>query len=82
MYWRLADYLDVLSGAVRPQLRLFHLREIVPCGAVRVDGPQPVARQSFRALQPQEFNAIMNYNARYTDIMLFTTPDLPAADAV
>lgn len=45
-------------------------------------GRNPSLGNPFERCSRKEFNATMNYNARYTDIMLFTTPDLPAADAV
>lgn len=45
-------------------------------------GRHPSLGDPFARCQRREFKATMNYNARYTDIMLFTTPDLPAVDAV
>ncbi|MCX4330545.1 MAG: hypothetical protein OSJ21_08140, partial [Paramuribaculum intestinale] len=55
-------------------------------------GRNPSLGNPFERCSRREFNATMNYNARYTDIMLFTeptcrsalaeTPDLPAVKAV
>lgn len=82
MYWRLADYLDVLS--VLPGHNFIYFTSEKSCIVELCEwmGRHPSLGDPFARCQRREFNATMNYNARYTDIMLFTTPDLPAVDAV
>lgn len=82
MYWRLADYLDVLS--VLPGHNFVYFTSEKSCIVELCEwmGRNPSLGNPFERCQRREFNATMNYSARYTDIMLFTTPDLPPCDAV
>ena len=81
MYWRLADYLDVLS--VLPGHNFIYFTSEKSCIIELCEwmGRHPSLGDPFARCQRREFNATMNYNARYTDIMLFTIPDLPPDNA-
>lgn len=81
MYWRLADYLDVLS--VLPGHNFIYFTSEKSCIVELCEwmGRHPSLGDPFARCHRREFNATMNYNARYTDIMLFTTPDLPPDNA-
>ena len=81
MYWRLADYLDVLS--VLPGHNVIYFTSETSCSVELCEwmGRHPSLGDPFARCQRREFNATMNYNARYTDIMLFTIPDLPPDNA-
>lgn len=81
MYWRLADYLDVLS--VLPGHNFVYFTSGKSCLVELCEwmGRNPDLGNPFERCSRREFNATMNYNARYTDIMLFTTPDLPPDNA-
>lgn len=77
MSWRLADYLDVLSVLPGHDFIYFTsaksgLEEL--CGWM---GNNPSVGNPFSRCKRKEFNATMNYNARYTDIMLYTPPGAP-----
>ena len=82
MYWRLADYLDVLSVLSGHNFVYFTSEKSCLVELCEWMGRNPALGNPFERCSRKEFNATMNYNARYTDIMLFTTPDLPAVDAV
>lgn len=81
MYWRLADYLDVLS--VLPGHNFIYFTSEKSCIVELCEwmGRHPTLGDPFARCQRREFDAAMNYNARYTDIMLFTTPGLPPDNA-
>lgn len=81
MYWRLADYLDVLS--VLPGHNFIYFTSEKSCIVELCEwmGRHPSLGDPFARCQRREFNATMNYNARYTDIMLFTMPDLSPDNA-
>ncbi len=92
MYWRLADYLDVLSVLSGHNFVYFTSEKSCLVELCEWMGRNPSLGNPFERCSRREFNATMNYNARYTDIMLFTeptcrsalaeTPDLPAVKAV
>lgn len=74
MSWRLADYLDVLSVLPGHDFIYFTsaksgIEEL--CGWM---GRNPSLGNPFSRCRRKEFAATMNYNARYTDIMLYTPP--------
>lgn len=81
MYWRLADYLDVLS--VLPGHNFVYFTSEKSCIVELCEwmGRHPSLGDPFARCQRREFNATMNYSAHYKDIMLFTTPDLPPDNA-
>lgn len=74
MYWRLADYLDVLS--VLPGHNFIYFTSEKSCIIELWEwmGRHPSLVDPFARCQRREFNATMNYNASYKDIMLFTSP--------
>lgn len=81
MYWRLADYLDVLS--VLPGHNFIYFTSEKSCIIELCEwmGRHPSLGDPFARCQRREFNATMNYSAHYKDIMLFTIPDLPPDNA-
>lgn len=81
MYWRLADYLDVLS--VLPGHNFIYFTSEKSCIVELCEwmGRNPSLGDPFARCHKREFNATMNYNARYKDIMLFTIPGLPPDNA-
>jgi site-specific DNA-adenine methylase len=81
MSWRLADYLDVLS--VLPGHNFIYFTSEKSCIIELCEwmGRHPSLGDPFARCQRREFNATMNYNASYKDIMLFTIPDLPPDNA-
>lgn len=74
MYWRLADYLDVLS--VLPGHNFVYFTSEKSCIVELCEwmGRHPSLGNPFARCQRREFNATINHNARYKDIMLFTSP--------
>ncbi len=81
MYWRLADYLDVLS--VLPGHNFVYFTSEKSCIIELCEwmGRPPSLGDPFARCQRREFNATMNYSAHYKDIMLFTIPGLPPDNA-
>lgn len=81
MYWRLADYLDVLS--VLPGHNFIYFTSEKSCIIELCEwmGRHPSLGDPFARCQRREFNATMNYSAHYKDIMLFTIPGLPPDNA-
>lgn len=81
MNWRLADYLDVLS--VLPGHNFIYFTSEKSCIIELCEwmGRHPSLGDPFARCQRKEFNATMNYSARYKDIMLFTMPGLPPDNA-
>lgn len=81
MYWRLADYLDVLS--ILPGHNFIYFTSEKSCIIELCEwmGRHPSLGDPFARCQRREFNATMNYSAHYKDIMLFTIPDLPPDNA-
>lgn len=81
MYWRLADYLDVLS--VLPGHNFVYFTSEKSCIIELCEwmGRHPSLGDPFARCQRREFNATMNYSAHYKDIMLFTIPGLPPDNA-
>lgn len=78
MYWRLADYLDVLSVLNGHNFIYFTSEKSCIVELCEWMGRNPKLGNPFDGCSRKEFDATMNYNARYTDIMLFTPPK-PAA---
>lgn len=74
MYWRLADYLDVLNVLKGHSFVYFTSNKssiLELCGWM---DRNPFIGNPFMDCRKIEFNAQMNYNSKYTDIMLYTTP--------
>lgn len=74
MYWRLADYLDVLSILPGHNFVYFTSEKSSIVELCDWMGRHPGLGNPFDNCLKREFNATMNYNARYKDIMLFTEP--------
>jgi len=73
MYWKLSDYLDVLTILCDRQYVYFTSNKssiIELCDWI--DRHKTIGNP-FKEAQRLEFNAHMNYNSSYTDIMLYKT---------
>ena len=73
MYWRLSDYLDVLTVLSGHRFIYFTSNKSSIVELCDWMGRHPHIGDPFRNCERREFNAHMNYNASYTDIMLYTT---------
>jgi len=78
MYWRLADYLDVLSVLPGHNFIYFTSEKSSITELCEWMGRNPSLGNPFAGCLRREFNATMNYAAKYTDIMLYTDPSTPA----
>lgn len=74
MSWQLSDYLDVLSILDGHDFIYFTSEKSGIIELCRWLGRNTGAGNPFAGCRRKEFEASMNYNARYKDIMLFTTP--------
>lgn len=72
MSWRLADYLNVLSVLSGHDFVYFTSDKSSLVELCEWMGRNPSLGNPFERCRRREFDATMNYNARYTDIMLFT----------
>lgn len=79
MYWRLADYLDVLSVLSGHNFVYFTSDKSCLVELCEWMGRNPALGNPFANCRRSEFNATMNYSASYTDMMLFTSPQPPDA---
>lgn len=73
MYWRLSDYLDVLTVLAGHRFIYFTSNKSAILELCDWLGRHKSLGNPFRDCQRREFNAHMNYSASYTDIMLYTT---------
>ena len=71
-YWKLADYLDVLTVLVGHRFIYFTSNKSSIIELCDWMGRHREVGNPFKNCQRREFNAHMNYNASYTDIMLYT----------
>ena len=74
MHWRLADYLDVLSVLPGQDFVYFTSEKSSLVELCEWMGRNPSLGNPFVRCRRKEFNATMNHNAHYTDIMLYTPP--------
>lgn len=74
MYWRLADYLDVLNVLKDHSFVYFTSNKSSILELCDWMGQNPFIGNPFKKCKKVEFNAHMNYSARYTDMMLYTKP--------
>lgn len=82
MYWRLADYLDVLNVLKGHPFVYFTSNKSSILELCDWIDRNPFIGSPFKNCRKVEFNARMNYNAGYTDMMLYTVPDeVPAVAA-
>ena len=79
MYWRLADYLDVLNVLKGHSFVYFTSNKSSILELCDWIDRNPFIGSPFKNCRKVEFNAHMNYNSKYTDMMLYTMPD-EAAD--
>lgn len=74
MYWKLADYLDVLSVLPGHDFIYFTSGKSSITELCEWMGRNPELGNPFADCIRHEFNATMNFSAHYTDIMLYTDP--------
>lgn len=83
MYWRLADYLDVLTILAGHEFIYFTSNKSSIIELCEWIGHNKTIGNPFQLCKKVEFNAHMNHNAKYTDIMLYKkhseTPPMEAA---
>ena len=75
VYWRLADYLDVLNVLKGHAFVYFTSNKSSILELCDWMGRNPFLGNPFGGCRKVEFNASVNYNAKYTDMMLYTVPD-------
>ena len=75
MYWRLADYLDVLTVLKGHPFVYFTSNKSSILELCDWIDRNPLIGSPFKNCRKVEFNAHMNYNSKYTDMMLYTKPD-------
>lgn len=74
MYWRLADYLDVLTVLSGHSFVYFTSNKSSIIELCEWLGKNRTVGNPFADCRKVEFNATLNYNAAYTDMMLYTRP--------
>ncbi len=81
MYWKLTDYLDVLTVLSGHSFVYFTSNKSSIIELCEWLGQNRTLGNPFAECRKVEFNATMNYNAAYTDMMLYTRPgkDMKAA---
>lgn len=72
MYWKLSDYLDVLTVLAGHHFIYFTSNKSSIIELCDWMGRNKTIGNPFENCQRREFNAHMNYNSSYTDIMLYT----------
>lgn len=75
MYWRLSDYLDVLTILTGNDFIYFTSDKSSIIELCEWIGDNKTIGNPFERCKKAEFNAHMNYNAKYTDIMLYKKHD-------
>ena len=75
MYWRLADYLDVLTVLKGHPFVYFTSNKSSILELCDWIDRNPFIGSPFKNCRKVEFNAHMNYNSKYTDMMLYTVQD-------
>lgn len=71
MYWKLSDYLDVLTVLAGHQFVYFTSNKSSIIELCDWMGKHPDLGDPFRNCKRVEFNATLNYSSTYTDIMLY-----------
>lgn len=72
MYWKLSDYLDVLTVLAGHRFIYFTSNKSSIIELCDWMGKHPGLGNPFRNCHRKEFNAHMNYSSTYTDIMVYT----------
>lgn len=75
MYWRLADYLDVLNVLKGHSFVYFTSNKSSILELCDWIDRNPFTGNPFKNCQKVEFDARINYNSKYTDMMLYTSQD-------
>lgn len=81
MYWRLSDYLDVLNVLMGKPFVYFTSNKSSIIELCEWLGKNRTLGNPFENARKIEFNAHMNYNAGYTDMMLYKRDDGPCANS-
>ena len=71
MYWRMSDYLDVLTVLAEKDFVYFTSNKSSILELCEWIGRNKSIGNPFEDCQKVEFNAHMNYNSKYTDMMLY-----------
>ena len=71
MYWKLSDYLDILTILAGHRFIYFTSNKSSITELCEWIGKNKLIGNPFENCHRREFNAHMNYNASYTDIMLY-----------
>ena len=82
MYWRLSDYLDVLTVLNGHSFVYFTSNKSSILELCEWMGKNKTLGDPFEGCVKAEFNARMNYNAKYTDIMLYKHNNKPNIDSM
>lgn len=75
MFWRLADYLDVLTVLKGHSFVYFTSNKSSILELCDWMDRNPFVGSPFKECRKVEFSASVNYQAKYTDMMLYTKPD-------
>ena len=75
MYWKLSDYLDVLKILTEQHFVYFTSNKSSILELCEWLGENQNIGNPFKNCSKAEFNATVNYNAHYTDMMLYTHPN-------
>lgn len=81
MYWRLSDYLDVLNVLRDKPFVYFTSNKSSIIELCEWLGKNRTLGNPFESARKIEFNAHMNYNAGYTDMMLYKRDDGPCVNS-
>lgn len=81
MYWRLSDYLDVLTVLNSHSFVYFTSNKSSIVELCQWMGRNRTLGDPFEGCVKSEFNAHMNYTAGYTDMMLYKRNDGPCTDS-
>lgn len=82
MYWQLSDYLDVLTVLNGHSFVYFTSNKSSIVELCQWMGRNQTLGDPFEGCVKSEFNAHMNYNAGYTDMMLYKRNDGPCTNSV
>ncbi len=80
MYWRLSDYLDVLTVLNGHSFVYFTSNKSSIVELCEWMGKNRTLGDPFEGCVKSEFNAHMNYNAGYTDMMMYKHKNEPQTD--
>lgn len=81
MYWQLSDYLDVLTVLNGHSFVYFTSNKSSIVELCQWMGRNQMLGDPFEGCVKSEFNAHMNYNAGYTDMMLYKRNDGPCTNS-